>query len=51
MKLDFRKIYDSGGEEEVTRTNFYDGVRYMDFTEAVTRSSQENQGINLPLDA
>ena len=39
------------GEEEVTRTNFYDGVRYMDFTEAVTRSSQENQGINLPLDA
>ena len=37
------------GVEEVTRTTFEDGVRYMDFTEAVTRSAQSGQKITLPL--
>ena len=37
------------GIEPVTHTNFYDGVRYMEFTEAVTRSSQTGMKINLPL--
>ena len=37
------------GIEPVTHTNFYDGVRYMEFTEAVTRSSQTGMKINRPL--
>ena len=37
------------GKEKVTRTSFEDGVRYMEFTEAVTRSAQEGKAISLPL--
>ena len=37
------------GLEPVTHTNFDDGVRYMEFTEAVLRSSQERRVIDLPL--
>ena len=37
------------GIEPVTHTNFEDGVRYMDFTEAVTRSAQSGTRISLPL--
>lgn len=37
------------GEEEITHTNFEDGVKYMEFTEAVTRSMQEGRTIALPL--
>lgn len=37
------------GRETVTRTSFEDGVRYMEFTEAVTRSAQSGQSISLPL--
>ena len=37
------------GMEPVTHTNFEDGVRYMEFTEAVTRSAQTGQKVHLPL--
>lgn len=37
------------GLERVTHTTFEDGVRYMEFTEAVTRSAQTGQKIALPL--
>ncbi len=37
------------GKEKVTRTSFEDGARYMEFTEAVIRSAQSCQAINLPL--
>ncbi|HCG91630.1 MAG TPA: hypothetical protein DEZ08_07320 [Dehalococcoidia bacterium] len=37
------------GIEPVTRTPFEIGVHYMEFTEAVTRSWQTGQEINLPL--
>ena len=37
------------GNEKVTRTPFDAGVRYMEFTEAVARSSQTGQAISLPL--
>ena len=37
------------GKEKVTRTSFEDGVRYMEFTEAVIRSAQSCQAVNLPL--
>ena len=37
------------GQEEITHTSFEDGVRYMEFTEAVTRSMQEGRVIPLPL--
>lgn len=37
------------GEEEVTRTRFEDGVKYMEFTEAVIRSAQSGQAVSLPL--
>ena len=33
----------------VTRTSFEDGVRYMEFTEAVSRSAQSGRKIALPL--
>ena len=36
------------GNEEITHTSFEDGVRYMEFTEAVTRSSQSGEKISLP---
>jgi predicted dehydrogenase len=37
------------GIEPVTHTTFFDGVRYMEFTEAVTRSIMEGVAIALPL--
>ena len=37
------------GLEKVTHTSFEDGVRYMEFTEAVTRSAQEGKAVGLPL--
>lgn len=37
------------GERPVTRTTFADGVRYMQFTEAVARSSRHQQPVGLPL--
>ena len=37
------------GLEPVTHTNFADGVRYMEFTEAVTRSFQADETVYLPL--
>ena len=37
------------GEEQITRTPFDVGVQYMEFTEAVARSSQTGQAIALPL--
>ena len=37
------------GEEPITRTTFADGVRYMEFTEAVTQSAQHGRTIPLPL--
>ena len=37
------------GHETITHTNFEDGVRYMEFTEAVVRSSQTGETIDLPL--
>ena len=37
------------GVEPITHTNFEDGVRYMEFTEAVTRSAQSGQTVALPL--
>lgn len=37
------------GLEPVTHTNFFDGLRYMEFTDAVTLSSQSGQKIHLPL--
>lgn len=37
------------GKEEVTRTRFEDGVKYMEFTEAVIRSAQSGQAVSLPL--
>jgi predicted dehydrogenase len=37
------------GTEPVRRTSFVDGVKYMEFTEAVYRSSSEGRRIALPL--
>ena len=37
------------GLEEITHTSFEDGVRYMEFTEAVTRSMQSGSTVALPL--
>ena len=37
------------GQETITHTNFEDGVKYMEFTEAVTLSMQNGQAIPLPL--
>ena len=37
------------GKEKVTRTDFEQGVLYMQFTEAVTRSMAEGRAISLPL--
>ncbi len=37
------------GLEEITHTNFADGVRYMEFTEAVTISAQTGEKVHLPL--
>jgi predicted dehydrogenase len=37
------------GERPVTRTTFLDGARYMQFTEAVARSSRHQTPVDLPL--
>ena len=37
------------GKEPVTHTSFDDGVAYMEFTEAVTRSAQTGRAVALPL--
>ena len=37
------------GTEEITHTTFADGVKYMEFTEAVTRSAQTGKAVQLPL--
>ena len=37
------------GQEVITHTTFEDGVKYMEFTEAVTLSMQSGQAISLPL--
>jgi len=37
------------GERPVTRTDFATGVKYMQFTEAVARSSRHQQPVTLPL--
>ena len=37
------------GEEKITHTTFDDGVKYMEFTEAVNRSMTEGKTIVLPL--
>ena len=37
------------GEEKIKLTNFEDGLKYMEFTEAVTRSAQSGNAVNLPL--
>ncbi|GIX49002.1 MAG: oxidoreductase [Candidatus Tectimicrobiota bacterium] len=37
------------GEEEVKLTTFADGVKYMEFTEAVHRSAETGQAVALPL--
>ena len=37
------------GVEQVTHTTFEEGVRYMEFTEAVTRSAQTGMKVPLPL--
>lgn len=37
------------GERPVTHTTFAEGVRYMQFTEAVARSSRHQQPVDLPL--
>jgi predicted dehydrogenase len=36
------------GREKVTHTSFEDGVRYMEFTDAVTRSAQTGQAVDVP---
>jgi predicted dehydrogenase len=35
------------GAEKITRTNFEDGVRYMEFTDAVTRSAASGQTVEV----
>ena len=37
------------GIEPVTHTSFFDGVRYMEFTDAVTISMQQGERVTLPL--
>jgi predicted dehydrogenase len=37
------------GKEVITHTNFEDGVKYMEFTEAVSRGMMTGQAITLPL--
>ena len=39
------------GIEPVTHTDFYTGLRYMEWTDAVTRSLRTGEQVNLPLDA
>ena len=36
------------GREKVSRTTFEDGVRYMEFTDAVARSAAAGQSVDVP---
>lgn len=38
------------GKENITHTRFEDGLKYMQFTEAVTRSMAERRAVTLPLE-
>jgi predicted dehydrogenase len=42
-------IYAIRGVEEVSHTTFEDGVRYMEFTDAILQSTQSGKKITLPL--
>ena len=42
-------IIQQTGLEKIKLTSFEDGVKYMEFTEAVTRSAQAGQIVSLPL--
>ena len=35
------------GREKIARTSFEDGVRYMEFTDAVTRSATTGQTVDV----
>ncbi|MGH7306800.1 MAG: Gfo/Idh/MocA family protein, partial [Candidatus Rokuibacteriota bacterium] len=35
------------GKEKVTRTSFEEGVRYMEFTDAVTKSAATGQAVDV----
>ena len=35
------------GTEKITRTNFEDGVRYMEFTDAVAKSAASGQAVEV----
>jgi predicted dehydrogenase len=37
------------GQEKIQLTTFADGVKYMEFTEAVHRSADSGRAISLPL--
>ena len=37
----------SAGEEKITHTTFEDGVRYMEFTDAVTKSAASGQAVDV----
>ena len=37
------------GTESIRLTDFTTGVKYMEFTEAVTRSAESSQPLDLPL--
>ena len=37
------------GKEQTTHTTFEDGLKYMQFTEAVSRSMADSKAIALPL--
>ena len=36
------------GREKVSHTTFEDGVRYMEFTDAVSRSAASGQAVDVP---
>ncbi len=38
------------GKQKVTLTDFKTGVKYMEFTEAVSRSAAENAPVTLPIE-
>ena len=35
------------GREKITHTNFEDGVRYMEFTDAVAKSAASGQAVDV----
>ena len=38
------------GKEQITHTTFEDGLKYMEFTEAVVRSMEKEKAISIPFD-